>query len=114
MISQNIKSFTISLFSSFKFLYFQLKKKRDYVIYSESHNYKLDYIDLIDNLIKKPFITSIITSDLNEFYDLKKNLLLFFNKGCNKDFDRVLSQRLPVTQLKNRTHFLSCCQQTQT
>jgi len=88
MISQNIKSFTISLFSSFKFLYFQLKKKRDYVIYSESHNYKLDYIDLLDNLIKKPFITSIITSDLNEFYDLKKNNydVYYIGKGLIRVF----------------------------
>ena len=73
MISKKIKSFIILLYSSFSFLFFQFKKKRDYVIYSESHNYKLDYIDLLDKLNKKPFITSIITSDLNEFYDLKKN-----------------------------------------
>lgn len=72
MILQKNKNFFTSLFSSFKFLFFQLKKKRDYVIYSESLNYKLNYIDLLDNLIKKPFVTSVITSDLNEFHDLKK------------------------------------------
>ena len=43
------------------------------MIYSESLNYKLNYIDLLDKLNKKPFVTSVITSDLNEFYNLKKN-----------------------------------------
>jgi len=73
MISKKIKRFIILFSSSFSFLFFQLKKKKDYVIYSESLNYKINYIDLLDKLNKKPYITSVITSDINEFYNLKKN-----------------------------------------
>ena len=73
MLFQKIKSFIILLCSSFNFLIFQFKKKRDFVFFSESHNYKHDYIDLLNKLNKKPYLTSLITSDIKEYYDLKKN-----------------------------------------
>ena len=73
MLIQKIKSFVILLGSSFNFLFFQFKKKRDFVFFSESHNYKLNYIDLLNNLNKKPYVTSLITSDINEYFDFKKN-----------------------------------------
>jgi hypothetical protein len=73
MQSLNIKKVFFSLFSSIKFLFLQINKKRDYVFYSESHNYKQHYIELLNNLTKKSFFTSVITSDLDEYHDLKKN-----------------------------------------
>jgi hypothetical protein len=73
MLFQKIKSLIILLHSSFNFLFIQFKKKRDFVFFSESHNYKSDYIDLFNNLDKSSFSTSLITSDINEYYDLKKN-----------------------------------------
>ena len=73
MLFQKIKSLIILLYSSFNFLFIQFKKKRDFVFFSESHNYKSDYIDLFNNLDKSSFSTSLITSDINEYYDLKKN-----------------------------------------
>ena len=73
MLLQKIKSFIILLGSSLNFLFFQFKKKRDFVFFSESHNYKLNYIDLLNNLNKEPYVTSLITSDINEYFDFKKN-----------------------------------------
>jgi hypothetical protein len=73
MLLQKIKSFIILLSSSLNFLFFQFKKKRDFVFFSESHNYKFNYIDLLNNLNKKPYVTSLITSDINEYSDLKKD-----------------------------------------
>ena len=73
MLIQKIKRFIILLSSSFNFLFFQLKKKRDFVFFSESLNYKLNYIDLFNNLNKKPYVTSLITSDINEYFDFTKN-----------------------------------------
>jgi len=83
MLLQKIKSFIIFLSSSLNFLFFQLKKKRDFVFFSESHNYKFNYIDLLNFLNKKPYITSIITSDINEYFDLKKDNydVYFIGKG---------------------------------
>ena len=73
MLFQKIKRLIILLYSSLNFLFTQFKKKRDFVFFSESHNYKSDYIDLLNNLDKSSFSTSLITSDINEYYDLKKN-----------------------------------------
>ena len=73
MLLQKIKCFIIFLISSLNFLFFKFKKKRDFVFFSESHNYKFNYIDLLNFLNKKPYITSLITSDINEYFDLKKD-----------------------------------------
>ena len=73
MLLQKIKCFIILLCSSLYFLFFQFKKKRDFVFFSESLNYKYNYIDLLNNLNKKPYVTSLITSDINEYFDLKKD-----------------------------------------
>ena len=72
MLFQKIKSFFILLYSTFNFLFFQFKKKRDFVFFSESQNYKYFYIDLLSNLNKTTFVTSLITSDIKEYYDLKQ------------------------------------------
>ena len=83
MLIQKIKSFIIFLSSSLNFLFFQFKKKRDFVFFSESHNYKFNYIDLLNFLNKKPYVTSLITSDINEYFDLKKDNydVYFIGKG---------------------------------
>jgi hypothetical protein len=88
MLFQKIKSFIILLCSSLNFLFFQFKKKRDFVFFSESHNYKYNYIDLLNNLNKKPYVTSLITSDINEYFDLKKDNYDVYYIG--KGFFRVV------------------------
>lgn len=63
----------VLLKSFFQLLLSQIKSKKDYVFYSESLFYKNYYIDLLNKVSEKNHSTSILTSDLNEYEDLKKN-----------------------------------------
>tara|TARA_B100000003_G_scaffold208324_1_gene228264 strand:+ start:3132 stop:4271 length:1140 start_codon:yes stop_codon:yes gene_type:complete len=59
--------------SFFSLLFSQINKKKDFVFYSESLFYKNYYYDLLNKLNNKKKSVSILSSDINEYLDLKNN-----------------------------------------
>ena len=81
IIKELYKSFLLLLFS-------QIKKKKEFVFYSESLFYKNYYYDLLSKLNSKNSSVSILTSDINEYDDLKKNKFNVYFIGTG--FFRIL------------------------
>ena len=59
--------------SFFSLLFSQINKKKDFVFYSESLFYKNYYYYLLNKLNNKKKSVSILSSDINEYLDLKNN-----------------------------------------
>ncbi len=88
MSSKQIKSIFVLLGSIFNLLSSQIKKKKNYVFYSESLFYKNYYIDLLSKICEKDNSTAILTSDFKEYEDLKNDKFNAYYIG--KGFFRIL------------------------